>query len=172
MNLLFERFSVSVILYKIEKDRPMTVLSSLMDSKESYKEFVKAFNLHMKKQIPKCVSKLVNSKEFSREILFKCYEQFNNGKEEAELKFLDEDFRIKKTELYEISKKYIEDTSQLIVDILEQYYGSDTDVKCIYYVFANFMAEDLKHTVRHAQLLRYVDSYSSLMNIAAMVSKK
>ena len=147
----------------------MTVLSSLMDSKESYKEYIKAFNLHLKKQIPKCVSKLVNSKEFSREILFKCYDQFNENKEEAELQFADEIFKIKKTELYEMAQKYIEDTCQLIQDILEQYYGSGTDIKCVYYVFANFMAEDLKKVAHNAQILRYVDSNSALLNMAALV---
>jgi hypothetical protein len=32
------------------------------------------------------------------------------------------------------------------------------------------MAEDLKNSVPNAQILRYVESNSSLMNIAAMVS--
>jgi hypothetical protein len=142
-----------------------------MDSKESYKEFIKSFNLHLKKQIPKCVSRLVNSIEFSRDILFKCYEQFNENKEEAVLEFSDNEvFKIKKTELYEISQKYIEDTCQLINDILEQYGGIGITISSVYYVFANFMAEDLKKVVQNTPIFRYVESNSALLNIAALVS--
>lgn len=143
-----------------------------MDSKESYKQFMKSFNTNLRKQLPKYVSKIVNDDEFSRDILFKCYDQFNNGLSEIEIKLNNDEedvFKIKKSELEEISENYINDICQLIADIIELNKNLESQIIAVYYIFANFMTIPITKLVKNCPVLRYVEGVSSLLNIAIMV---